>query len=306
MNISIIIVNYNTSEYLINCIDSIINFTKAVGYEIIVVDNNSDELNIKNLPLRFPVVRFFFLKKNIGFSAACNYGASQSHSDFLAFVNPDIVLTSNVFYSICINMTQNLGLGVCAPMLISPDYSYQNSTGSKMGFFFEFLEAFWLIGFYRKLQKIAYRGKFKVSKPIKVSWVSGAFMVVRREIFEKVNAFDEDYFLNYEDIDLCSKIEKTGFKNYFYPDLKCIHVGSVSQRKNFESLVLNRYKSRLTYSKKHYSPVGRIGVRCMHAVGLFLRIAVLYFKQKNVENKQRLSGYEKSLMIYLGKDLNNS
>lgn len=302
MQLSVIIVNYNSGQFLENCLDSIIKFTDRIEYEITVIDNNSNDSDIKKLPQKFPTVKFLFLNNNIGFGAACNYGTLKTDSVLLVFVNPDIVFTSDVLYPICKDLIQKSELGICSPALVSSDNTYQSSTGFKMGIIFEFLEAFWLIDFYRRFQKIFYRKRFNISKPFKVGWVSGAIMIMRRDVFERVNGFDEEYFLNYEDIDLCRKIENAGFENYYYPDLKCVHVGSVSQRRNFESLVLSRYKSRLTYSKKYYSPMIRIGVRLIHIVGLVLRIAVLFFRQDNIENKQRLSGYKKALIIYLNRE----
>jgi GT2 family glycosyltransferase len=218
----------------------------------------------------------------------------------LAFVNPDIYINDSIFTEIIRAAYANPGAGAFGPMLLSSDNSYQSSTGFKMGFWYEFLEAFMLIKVYRMLDYF-FRIRKRNLEPITVNWVSGAFMVIKKEIFECLNGFDENFFLNYEDIDLCTRINEKGYTNYYLPYIKCFHSGLSSQGKDYEKLVINRYESRLVFAQKHYGLFLRTIVRVFHILGLVFRILILMFVSNTKENKQRSKGYRKSLSLYLWK-----
>ena len=106
-------------------------------------------------------------------------------------------------------------------MLLNNDFSYQCSTGFPMGIFYEFLEAGFLISLVRKA---AYILSYKnLSHPVKTGWVSAACMLIKKDFFNRIGKFDESYFMNYEDIDLCKRASDKGYEIYYFPNLRCIH-----------------------------------------------------------------------------------
>lgn len=298
-SVDIIIVNYNVTNELKNCIDSINKHMLNLPVKVIVVDNNSPDKTFSELINIFPNVKFFCLDENIGYSGANNLGVSKSNSDYILFLNPDTVIIEDILSPIIEFIEMNSNTGACGPMLLNDDLSYQNSSGNAMGILYETAEAFMVINIYRKIDRIIKRKKLNSRKPFEIGWVSGACMLVNRSIIEQLGGFCEEYFLNYEDINLCRRIQEIGYKNYYFPYLKCVHLNQKSQKQDYEALVYSRYKSRLVYSKNQYNFIERILVRFIHVLGLSLRLVFVNILYSQMDKKQRRRGYMKSLLLYL-------
>lgn len=295
-DISIITLNYNSDIYLEKYLDSIYIFKDRVRLILVNIEKKTEwEYPIKPENLELKILD----SENIGFAKANNLAARTADSKYLLFLNPDTVIIDDFLYPIISFIDEHPDCGACAPSLLYENLTYQSSTGFKVGIFYEFLEAFMLISISRNLFKIIHRKQFKKGIPIRVSWVSAACMLVKREVFAEAGGFSEEYFLNYEDIDLCRKIEDIGYKNYYFPGVKCIHLDHGSFKSNYELLVLSRYRSRLIYARKYYSFLTRILVRCMHIPGIVLRLLLCNIIYNGSERKQRLTGYIKSLKMFL-------
>ena len=298
-NLDIIIVNYNTADNVLHCIDSFKKNKRHIKSNIIIVDNNSTDESIKNNNFYSREVKFLSLNANLGFAKANNIGVQNSDTEYICFLNPDTIVLEDFITPIIDYIKSNDNAGACAPMLVYENNSYQASSGFSMGFFYEFMEAFMLIGIYRKIKEMSYKKKAKANKPIKVGWVSAACLVIKKSVFNKVGGFTEDFFLNYEDIDLCKKLENHGFENYYFPHLKCVHLDHKSFDKNYELLVYSRYQSRLIYSKLHYNMFLSLIVRFMHILGLLLRLIFVNVSYSGTERIGRKNGYKKSMSLYL-------
>lgn len=295
-SVSIIIVNYNVTNEVRNCILSIKRVLEnVIDLEIIVIDNNSPDRSIIGLTDEFPDVKVELLDKNYGYAKANNIGVQKSTKSFILLLNPDTIIIEDFVNPIVEYIHNNKAIGACGPQLIYSDNSYQNSTGYKMGILYEAAEAFMFINTYRQV----YKNRIIKSKTdlIKVNWLSGACLLMDSNLFKSVKGFNEDYFLNYEDIDLCKKIEDSGFINYYFPNFKCIHLDQTSQKKNYERLVLSRYKSRLIYSRYHYGFFKKSIIRIIHLIGLFLRLILTPFLYKGLEKEQRKKGYKKAFKL---------
>ncbi len=299
MSIDLIIVNHNSIDQVASCLKSVAGTPTADSYEFIVIDNNSLDNDFKLLAIYSLNVIVYQLSSNFGFAIANNIGAKLTDSEYLCFLNPDTIVTEDFITPILNFISKDPQAGVCAPMLVYEDGSYQSSSGFKMGVWYDFLEAFYLIGLVRKLNRMKYLKSEKSLLPVKVGWVSGACMIVKRSVFEQVGGFSEDYFLNYEDIDLCRKIEDAGFTNYYFPSYKCTHLDHKSFDKNYELLVLSRYQSRLIYARLHYNFLQRIVSRLFHINGIMIRLFAVNIFYSGNERKSRLSGYFKALTLYL-------
>ncbi|MEO8512878.1 MAG: glycosyltransferase family 2 protein [Ignavibacteria bacterium] len=300
MSISLIIVNFDVYDNLYHALKSITAVNAVFKYEIVVVDNQPQQTSIDKIAADFPNVKYIKQPFNLGFGRANNVGAKNSDSQYLCFLNPDTILTEDFISPILEFMEKNENVGVCAPMLVYEDRSYQSSVGFRMGLIYEFMEATMLIEIYRKILKRKYLKLRQNHIPVRVGWVSGACMTVKRSVFEKVGGFTEDYFLNYEDIDICRKIEDAGYLNYYFPFLECIHLDHKSFERNYELLVFSRYESRLIYANLHYNILTRILVRLIHINGLILRLSTSWILFRGSEKKGRFSGYFKSLKLYIG------
>ncbi len=299
MDLSIIIVNYNVPDEVNECLKSIYKVHKNINIEVILVDNNSTDKSIYDAVKDYYKINLIALDENVGFGRANNKGVENANGNYILFLNPDTILIQDFITPIIDFIEKNSTIGACAPMLVYPDSSYQTSTGFRMGLFYEFLEAFMLIGIYRKIMQSLYLKKMHDIKPVNAGWVSGACLIIKKSVFEKVGGFTEDYFLNYEDIDLCRKLELAGFSNYYFPYLKCIHSDHKSFDKNFSLLVYSRYKSRLVYAKHHYNYVIASLVRLIHIAGILSRLLFVNLLYSGYERKSSWYGYECSLKLYV-------
>jgi hypothetical protein len=297
INISIIIINYNVAKEVDNCINSLINVIRD-NYEILVVDNNSSDRDIELLSEKYKNVKFFFLKENLGFARANNYAVDFCKYENILFVNPDTIIIEDFITTIINFIELNPKAGACGPMLLNKDFSYQHSTGIKLGYIYEFCEAMMFIKILRYFYKKILLKNIKNNKPVKVSWLSAACLIMSKNVFRNAGGFNPDFFLNYEDIDLCERIRKAGFTNYYFPFLKCIHLDQKSQTKNLEDYVFNRYRGRIIYGKIHYALFKRKIINSFHIVGLILRIMLGKLFYSGKVHKDRTHGYIKALKLY--------
>lgn len=211
--ISIIIVNYRSDKYLQKCIASLFNFEKPEHIEVIIV-NNDDENKLKNIKQMFPQIRIIEAKKNLGFGAAVNLGAQSAVGYVLFFLNPDSEIKGTFFNEVIEEFNKNNQTAVLGPKILEEDGSIQKWTfGKKMNIWRLFLNN---IGF----------SSFNENK---IDWVGGAGMFIRKEDFEKVGGFDENFFMYFEDMDLCLRIKKIGKKIIYFPVVEIMHLGSGSE-----------------------------------------------------------------------------
>ena len=296
--INIVIVSFNSSAALTNSINSVKrNITREV-VDFRIIDNNSTKDQIGVLLKSHQNVNVEFLDTNLGFAKANNLAAAECDSEYICFLNPDTLVNQDFFSPIIRFIESNPIAGACAPRLVYSDGSYQNSAGNNMGLWYEFLEATMLIALVRRIQRVRIESRADSGKPLRVGWVSAACMIIKRSVFEQVGGFSEEYFLNYEDIDLCRKLENSGYHNFLFTDLECVHLDHKSFDSNYELLVYSRYESRLAYAKLHYTPFISLIVRFIHIFGLIARFIPSLFIFSENERSARIKGYMKSLKLY--------
>lgn len=297
--LTISFVNYRTDLLICKAVSSMKQFKVFGVLEIIVVDNSAFASD-KYPEVASSEIYLLTPSSNLGFAKANNLAAKQSESEYLCFLNPDTLVKQDFFTPIIDFINSHPEAGACAPALEYEDGSYQSSAGDTMGLWYEFLEATMLINFSRKRLRKRINASETSGTPLNVGWVSGACMIIKRDVFESVGGFTEDYFLNYEDIDLCKKLSDAGYRNYIFPQLSCIHLDHRSFESNYELLVYSRYESRLVYSSLHYGAIARFTSRLIHISGLLLRIVLVNFRFQGREKKGRRTGYFRSLKLYIG------
>lgn len=249
--LSIIIVNYNLSEEVVKSILSIRQIVKSVEYEIIVVDNNSFDkyltnlIELSNKENNIKLVRNI---ENFGFGKACNIGANRAKGKYLLFLNPDTLIVEDFFSELQLILCEiKVGIiGVSQSVKIGNiDYS----AGIFPNVFFEFLNVFFMgrilealfMGLKNKLNSGAYP----------VDWVMGSFMLLKKEVFDKVNGFDEEYFLFFEEVDLCKRIKSCGYSIIYENNKYINHYGSKGAKKNYALFTKHFYESKKIYLIKH-------------------------------------------------------
>ena len=269
MKLSIVIVNYNSKLLLEQCIESIKKATRQITTEIIVVDNNSTDGSKEYLPAKVTGVKYIFNDKNIGFAKASNKGFKNSSGKYILFLNPDTILTDTCLTD-CISFFETHpdagALGV--RMLDGQGKFLKESKRGLPSPATSFYKLFGLASIFPTSKTFAkyYQGHLpeKENNPVEV--LSGAFMMIKREVFEKVNGFDEDFFMYGEDIDLSIRITRSGYKNYYLGAISVTHLKGGSTVYGNE-YIEDFYDAMNVFIKKHYG--NRLGGQI-----LFLRAGI--------------------------------
>jgi len=234
IDLSIIIVNWNSKEYLQKCVESVQVWTREIKYEIVVIDSASYDGCGEMLRQRFPEARFIQSDKNIGFAKANNAAYHDSVGRYILFLNPDTELISpalNVMYDY-IQKLPNAGAVGCK--LLNADKTVQASCLQTFPTILnQFLDSELLRSVWPTSPLWGNACLFEDnSGPREVEGIVGACILIKRSVFEKVGLFSEDYFMYGEDLDLCYKIRQAGHTNYYIPDATVIHYGGGSTRKS--------------------------------------------------------------------------
>lgn len=249
MLLSIITLNYKTKELTLTCIESIVkNYKKELDekeFEIILIDNGSGDNSIEEFK-KSSYANYFKLiesKDNLGFGNGNNLGADKASGQYLLFLNSDTEVKDGGFIKMVNFLSENKTAGVLGGKLYFPDGRIQDSVGKFYTLFNLFLMLFGgeKAGFLRQ----------SPNKIAKVDWVSGACLMIKKEIFEKIKGFDKNIFMYMEDVDLCYSAKKLGFATYFYPNLSLLHKERGSSNKTFA--IVNIYKGVKYFYKKHFS-----------------------------------------------------
>lgn len=216
-DLSIIIVNWNAEEYLKECIKSIYSNMVKTAFEIIVVDNMSSDGSVSMLQNNFPGVRVIRNDVNIGFAKANNQAIKVSRGRYILLINPDTVVIDQSLLKMINFMAADPGAGAIGAKLILPDGS---SEASGAGYRPSLVTAFNYYFFLSKLFPRIFRGLYLdqasfQEEPVAVDWVSGACMMLRRELLGRKIMFNEDFFMYVEDVELCDRIRKDGWKIYY-------------------------------------------------------------------------------------------
>jgi len=257
MKLSVIIVNYNVKYFLEVCLHSVLRAAEGVDAEVIVVDNNSADGSCAMVRERFPSVVVIENKDNKGFSKANNQGAAIARGEYILFLNPDTVMPEDFFSKTLGYMDAHPEAGAIGPRLI--DGKGQFAPDAKKSFPSLSVAIFKTTGINKIFSKSAFFNKYYAvhigeHEVAPVDVLSGCCMMVRRKAMDEAGgAFDEDYFMYCEDVDLSYRIEKAGYKNIYFPEADLIHYKGESTRKMTLSYVRIFNEALVTFVKKHYS-----------------------------------------------------
>jgi len=246
MDISIIIVNWNTKKLLLDCLASIFSTIKGVSYEVILVDNASSDGSVEAVQEAYPQVEIIQNEENLGFAAANNKGFHKMLGRYALLLNTDTVLTEDAIEKLFYYMENNPEAGMACGQLLNRDGTKQNSIANFPS----------LIGlvFNETLLRIFLPKKYPSKRveyfnPIEVESCIGACLMVRKQAMDDVGLLDERYFFFLEETDWALRMERAGWKSCFIPNARIYHLQGQSVGHNVKSRVMF-YRSRYTYLKK--------------------------------------------------------
>nr|WP_226013211.1 glycosyltransferase family 2 protein [Halomicrobium salinisoli] len=244
--VSIILVNYNTSDYTNSCIQSVLN-TDYENLEIHVVDNDSSSMEREKLE-EFPKTEYHFLDNNLGFAKACNYGAKKSNGDYVFFLNNDTELESQAITRL-VEELHNPSVGAVTPQV---RFHHDRSTIDRDVGYFDNLAYGW-----HPHQNMSADNLEDTESPIETPWISGCALMTKIEVFESVGGFDTDFFMYCEDLELSIRLRKHGYNLRAVTDSIIYHKYSASSkdgvnidRNPFQ--IKHQSKNRMKIVFKHY------------------------------------------------------
>lgn len=245
MDLSIVIVNWNSVEFVLDCVSSIQASVHELDYEIVIVDNASQDDPSSVLAARFPSLKLLRSDRNIGFAGANNIGAELSHGNKILFLNPDTIVLGNAIQTMSASLDAAATIGAVGCRLLNRDMTVQTSCVQRFPTIVNQLFGLECLRRFLPAAPLWGMGPLFLKDSggsCEVEVVSGAALMVRRQAFEEVGRFSTDYFLYAEEADLCHKFRRRGWKIYHVGDAKIVHFGGQSTRKisNASSEVIMR------------------------------------------------------------------
>jgi hypothetical protein len=260
--VSIVIVSFNTRDLLRECLQSLYERTPDIAKEIFVVDNCSRDGSADMVRQEFPAVCLIRSQVNLGFAAANNKAFPLATGRYVVLLNSDAFLHSDALQRAVQYMDADRHIGLGGARLVGRDGSWQPSARMFPSLLNEFLT---LSGLAARYPHSRFFGRFdrtwaNPDEPADVDWIPGAFSIVPRSALVQVGYFDEDFFLYYEEVDLCRRLKKAGFLIRYWPDVTVVHLGGESSKtvkaltfsKSGSQLTLWQLRSCLLFYRKHH------------------------------------------------------
>lgn len=300
MKLSIIIVNYNVKFFLEQCLHSVYKAIANIDAEIIVIDNNSVDGSCSMIKNKFPKLTFIENKKNVGFSKANNQGIRIAKGEYVLLLNPDTVVEEETFEKIIKFMNNTPDAGGLGVKMIDGKGTFLPE--SKRGLptpAVSFYKIFGLAKLFPKSKKFSkyHLGYLDKNKIHKVDVLSGAFMLIRKNVLDKIGLLDETFFMYGEDIDLSYRIKLAGYNNYYYPHTTIIHYKGESTKKGSINYVRIFYNAMIIFARKHF---GKKNVRLF---SFFINVAIYFRAFLAIINriiKTIFMPFVDALIIFLG------
>jgi len=250
VDLSIIIVNWNTRDLLAQCLQSVYETVQGLECEIFVVDNASSDGSAAMVRERFPCVRLVENWENVGFARANNQAIRESTGRYVVLLNPDTVVKPGALEALVPFMDTHPQAGAGGARLLNPDGTLQTSCYPAPTLSREFwrlfhLDAYWLYAHYDM-------ASWGLDRPREVDVLQGACLILRREALDQVGLLDEDYFIYTEEVDLCQRLRHQGWKAYWLPQAAVVHYGGQSTQQVAAQMFLSLYQTKLLYFRKNH------------------------------------------------------
>ena len=256
MKLSVIIVNYNVKYFLEQCLHSVVKAVQSIEAEIFVVDNCSTDGSIAYLQPQFATVQFIANTENVGFGKANNQALAIAKGDYVLFLNPDTIVPEDCFEKCIAFFDQTPNCGALGIKMVDGKGIFLPE--SKRAFPSPLTSFFKLVGLASFFPKSSVFNKYALghlseNENHEVDVLAGAFMLLRKQVIEKVTGFDETFFMYGEDVDLSYRVQAAGYKNYYFSNSSIIHFKGESTKKGSLNYVRMFYQAMSIFVQKHYS-----------------------------------------------------
>ena len=295
MDLSVIIVNWNTKKLLEDCLTSIFKYTRGLDFEVIVVDNGSSDSSPAMVKKKFPQVKLIPNKDNLGFTKANNQGIKIAKGKYILLLNSDTYLIENSLSKLVKKAESLSSLGALGPLLLSEDRSIQQS----VGFFPHLLQIFWWMSFIDDLPGGTILKPYHLDhdsfyqKNQEVDWVTAAAILVPKSVIDRVGPLDEKIFMYGEEVDWCYRIKQQGFKAYFSPVTQIVHIGRGSAGKISTGAIIGEYKGVVYFYQKYKDKTSLQIAQLLLKIGALVRIVVFSL----LGRKELVRSYEEAVKL---------
>jgi len=272
VKVSVILINFNSSRYTLECVQSVVNKTRGIPYEIIVVDNNSKDDDFENIRALSDThnVKIVRSRMNLGFAGGNMLGVQHTdpNSEYLFFLNNDCTLVNDAILILSEFMDSHAETGVSTAQMYDPQMRLQSSFGT----FPSAPELLFGRRFLRMFDRYAYlTSGQRYTDAFRVNYISGSAIFARAAHFADIGGFDTSYFLFCEEEDLCMTMKEHGYSTWFVPAAEFIHFGGGSTKRNI-NIEKEFYISFLYFLRKHYSFAEATFIRLFYAAKLIRKV----------------------------------
>ncbi|MCB0193226.1 MAG: glycosyltransferase family 2 protein [Anaerolineae bacterium] len=253
MDLSIIIVSWNTRDLLLQCLESVYQESQTFPHlqiETWVVDNASTDDSVLQVKNKYPWVKLILNQDNVGFAGGNNQAIQQSTGRHVLLLNPDTVIKRDGLRSLVDFMDSHPQAGAAGSMLLNPDETLQTSCYPAPTLSREFWRLFHLDAI--RPYGVYHMSNWDTNKHREVDVVQGASLILRKEALDQVGLLDDTYFMYTEEVDLCYRLQKKGWLLYWVPQSKVIHYGGQSTQQVATKMFLCLYESKLIFIRKHH------------------------------------------------------
>ena len=306
IDVSVVIVNWNTKRLLLECIESIVSGTSRSRVEVIVVDNASYDGSADAVEEAFPGCKVIRNQSNMGFAAANNRGIAASVGRHVCLVNSDVKLLDGCLDTMCVYMDSRPEIGVLGPQILNKDLTIQLTWTELPSVRNLLAQALFCPRLFPSIRWLHSRFKTALDHQAiqSVPVLSGCFLMVRRKALEQVGLLDERFYIYKEDVDWCKRFGDEGWPVVFYPEAQAIHYGGASSSRAPARFLIEMEKANIQYWKKYYSPLTGTVVRLISAIHYGIRLAgwaTLYLavRKRRATASEMVSKYAQTL-LWLG------
>lgn len=300
IDISFIIVTYNSVNFIGNCLNSIARQqSNNITSEVVLIDNASKDSTVEIVRKQFPQVILRENRENVGFAVAVNQAFSLSKGEHVLLLNPDTILKDNFIGDLFSFLNSTPDASITGVKIVDENNKHHPSSWKNISLLTMIMET--LLPYNISINLVTE----KPNKPTKVENVSGACMYIHRDVFEAMNGFDERFFLYYEEIDFCRRANQSGYNVYYNPDIEVVHFAAKSSSNDREAFFFNLYHNKLLFIGKHYSYPFYIVVFILVLIGLFLRAATSFIAGC-LSFRKHLFRLSKSLIFVFIKIIKNT
>ncbi len=305
VQLSIIIVNFETPEYTTDCIRSIFKNKPHLVFEVIVIDNGSKDQSLERLREELPQVVCIETGANLGFSQANNLGINNARGNFILLLNSDTKILDDSIDKMLEYLLANPHVGAMGPRQLHGNGKLQLSWGS---FPTLISEAFRKLLHYRlSINDLKIRDYLeeKYAGSTDVDWVSGSCLMTRKDALQQAGLLDGRFFMYFEDIDLCRRMKDAGWRIHYNSDITIVHYGGISAKRNLMRVLVEYRRSQIYFTRKYYGLKGVLGLKTLLFVKYafyFLNSSLAYlsgkvFRRENKESFAKLLLSKKTIEL---------